>query len=203
VNYLTPLPGSEDHKRLYEAGVWMDPDMNKYTLTHRVSHHPVMSDEDWDWVYREFHARYYTFAHMETILRRMVAVGSTRRMTTINRLVSYREAVMAEGVSMLESGYVRVRSRRQRRSGLGIENPLIFYPWHAFKTLRGIAAYVSTSLRLWAILRRIDADPKRSEYRDAALTLARDDALVASTRVTDYARRRIANSARARAEAET
>ena len=23
LNYLTPLPGSEDHKRLYEAGVWM------------------------------------------------------------------------------------------------------------------------------------------------------------------------------------
>src|SRR5439155_13348341 len=24
--YLTPLPGSEDHKKLHEAGVWMDPD---------------------------------------------------------------------------------------------------------------------------------------------------------------------------------
>jgi pyruvate-formate lyase-activating enzyme len=202
LNYLTPLPGSEDHKKLYEAGVWMDPDMNKYTLTHRVSHHPVMSDADWEWVYREFHARYYTFAHMETILRRMVAVGSTRRITTINRLVAYREAVRAEGVSMLESGYVRMRRRRQRRSGMKSENPWVFYPWHWFKTLRGISAYVSTSLRLWLILRRIDADPKRFEYRDAALTVTRDDALVASTRVTDYARRRIANSARARAEAE-
>ena len=24
LNYLTPLPGSEDHKKLYEAGIWMD-----------------------------------------------------------------------------------------------------------------------------------------------------------------------------------
>ena len=29
---LTPLPGSEDHKTLYERGVWMDPDLNKYDL---------------------------------------------------------------------------------------------------------------------------------------------------------------------------
>src|SRR5262249_61914443 len=26
---LTPLPGSEDHKKLWQAGVAMDPDMNK------------------------------------------------------------------------------------------------------------------------------------------------------------------------------
>ena len=38
--FLTPLPGSEDHKVLSAKGVWMDPDMNKYDLNHRVSHHP-------------------------------------------------------------------------------------------------------------------------------------------------------------------
>ena len=42
--FLTPLPGSEDHKVLWQKGVWMDPDMNKYDLNHRVSHHPKMSD---------------------------------------------------------------------------------------------------------------------------------------------------------------
>ena len=36
---LTPLPGSEDHKVLHSKGVWMDPDMNKYDLNHRVVHH--------------------------------------------------------------------------------------------------------------------------------------------------------------------
>src|SRR5262249_36813867 len=30
--FLTPLPGSEDHKTLHERGVWMDPDLNKYDL---------------------------------------------------------------------------------------------------------------------------------------------------------------------------
>ena len=32
--YLTPLPGSEDHKNLYMKGIPMDPDMNKYDLEH-------------------------------------------------------------------------------------------------------------------------------------------------------------------------
>jgi hypothetical protein len=30
--FLTPLPGSEDHKVLHAKGVWMDPDLNKYDL---------------------------------------------------------------------------------------------------------------------------------------------------------------------------
>ena len=45
---LTPLPGSEDHKLLVEKGVWMDPDMNKYDLNHRVTHHSKMSDAEWE-----------------------------------------------------------------------------------------------------------------------------------------------------------
>ncbi len=34
--FLTPLPGSEDHKKMLAKGVWMDPDINKYDLNHRV-----------------------------------------------------------------------------------------------------------------------------------------------------------------------
>ena len=201
LNYLTPLPGSEDHKKLYEAGTWMDPDMNKYHLSSRVSHHPTMSDAEWESAYREFHRRYYSFEHMETVLRRMVALGSGRKLATIHRLVGYREAVRVENVSMLEAGYIRIRRRRQRRSGMKIQNAFVFYPWHWFKAVSSAAAIASTYLRLRLIMRRIDADPNRRAYRDAAIAPAgADDDLIASTRVTDYARRRMAG-ARARAGA--
>ena len=30
----------------------MDPDMNKYDLNHRVTHHPKMSDAEWEEAYR-------------------------------------------------------------------------------------------------------------------------------------------------------
>ena len=202
LNYLTPLPGSEDHKKLYEAGVWMDPDMNKYTLSTRVTHHSKMSDAEWEGAYREFHARYYNFEHMATILRRMVAFGSKRRLSTIHRLVGYRESVRHEGVSFVESGYVRIRRRSQRRSGMALENPLVFYPRHWFLTASALLAMVATYVRLRLILRRIDADPNRFAYKDAATIPIAADAssedLITSTRVTDYARRRMANAAQAR-----
>ena len=48
---LTPLPGSEDHQKLYEKGVWMDPDMNKYDSTHVTTAHPLMTPEEWKNIY--------------------------------------------------------------------------------------------------------------------------------------------------------
>ena len=49
---LTPLPGSEDHKVLWQKGVWMDPDMNKYDLEHVTTGHARMTPEEWHEVYR-------------------------------------------------------------------------------------------------------------------------------------------------------
>ncbi len=43
---LTPLPGSADHKALYERGVAMDADLNKYDLNHITTDHPVMTREE-------------------------------------------------------------------------------------------------------------------------------------------------------------
>jgi hypothetical protein len=106
---------------------------------------------------------------------------------------------------MVESGYLRIRRRNERRSGMKIQSPVIFYPWHWCKMAKGFLTYGTTLLRLRAIMRRIEADPNRFAYRDAAIApIGAGDTqqdLVASTRVTDYARRRMANSARARAEA--
>ncbi len=40
---LTPLPGSEDHRRAVEAGVAMDPDYNNFDSFHPTVPHPRMS----------------------------------------------------------------------------------------------------------------------------------------------------------------
>ena len=71
--FLTPLPGSEDHKKLLAKGVWMDPDINKYDLNHRVSHHAKMTDAEWEEAYRAAWQSFYTFDHIRTILRRAAA----------------------------------------------------------------------------------------------------------------------------------
>ena len=48
---LTPLPGSADHKALYESGAWMDPDLNKYDVEHVTCRHPKMNAAQWQDIY--------------------------------------------------------------------------------------------------------------------------------------------------------
>ena len=38
--FLTPLPAPRTTRCSRRKGIWMDPDLNKYDLNHRVSHHP-------------------------------------------------------------------------------------------------------------------------------------------------------------------
>lgn len=193
LNYLTPLPGSEDHRRMVAAGEWMDPDLSRYDLNHRVTHHPRMSDEEWERAYRDAHASFYEWPHMERILRRMAALGSNKKLTTINRLLAYREAVRLEGVAKLESGYVRIRRRRQRRSGLPREALWHFYPWHWGQVARALSGSLVTWVRLRLMLRRILRDPRRLDYLDRAIAPVETDTadpLVAETRGTAVSDRR-------------
>lgn len=197
LNYLTPLPGSEDHRRLLDGGVWMDPDLNKYDLNHRVTHHPTMSDEEWERAYRDAHRSFYSWDHMERILRRMAALGSNKKRTTVNRLLAYREAVRLEGVAKLESGYVRIKRRTQRRPGLPRENLFAFWSGYAGHTFRALGGSLVTYVRLYRMMRRIVTDPNRFAYRDRAISADAGDSaspLVDETRATDHSQRRAARA---------
>lgn len=186
LNYLTPLPGSEDHKKMHEAGEWMDPDLTKYDLNHRVTHHAKMSDDEWERAFRDAHASFYSWEHMERIIRRMAALGSNKKLVTLNRLVAYRESVRIGGVAKLESGYIRMRSRKQRRPGFPIENPLIFYPKYLAIGLYNSARVGRTWLRLRRLMKAILADPARRDYSDPAISQddAADAAMLSETRHT-------------------
>ncbi|MET0873403.1 MAG: hypothetical protein ABWX81_01225 [Pseudolabrys sp.] len=85
--FLTPLPGSEDHKVLLQKSMWMDPDMNKYDLNHRVSHHSTMSDAEWEDAYRAAWSAFYTPEHVRTILRRSAACKLGRPGTTLSTIL--------------------------------------------------------------------------------------------------------------------
>ena len=194
LNFLTPLPGSEDHARLTRDGVWMDPDMNRYDINHRVTHHPKMSDAEWEAAHREAHEAFFDWDHMRTIIRRLVAMRSKKRLSTISRLTIYREAIRLEGVAALEAGLLRIRRRRQRRPGLPIENPLVFYPRHWWRVARATTGMAVTYLRLRRFLRAALADPARFDYSDAAIRASADgeisDGLIAATRATATSERR-------------
>jgi radical SAM superfamily enzyme YgiQ (UPF0313 family) len=164
---LTPLPGSEDHKNLYLKGVPMDPDMNKYDLEHVCTGHPRMSAEEWEKVYRDAWAHYYTDEHVETVLKRAVASGlKPRKMADV--MTAFSSAARIEGVHPLQCGIIRRKVRTTRRHGMPIVNPLIFYPVRAVEFVSVVAQWLTVGLRYHRIKKRIVADPASKTYIDDA-----------------------------------
>jgi radical SAM superfamily enzyme YgiQ (UPF0313 family) len=173
--YLTPLPGSEDHKNLYLRGVPMDPDMNNYDLEHACTGHPLMSKESWMQVYADAWARYYTDEHVETIFRRAVVTGVNHTKIR-DAICGFAGAARIEGVHPLQFGFFRRKIRTQRRYGMPIVNPLIFYPWRAFDSLKVVYQWMRLLRRHRQILARVTADPEKESYIDEALQPTAADA---------------------------
>jgi hypothetical protein len=166
---LTPLPGSEDHKRLSAQGVWMDPDMNKYDLEHVTTGHSRMSHEEWQGIYHRVWDVYYTPDHVERVMRRAAACGMSAGNVMFYCLWFYGCKTL-EGIHPLEGGYLRRIYRRDRRPGLPQEWPVLFhlkYLRHVWRSHVGIIALLR---RFNKVRKQIKADPNRRAYTDLALT---------------------------------
>lgn len=166
--YLTPLPGSEDHKKLHESGIEMDTDLNKYDLNHDVTDHPLMTRNEWRDTYRSAWETYYTDEHVETVIRRAIATGTSPGKTTFF-IVWFKGCIGIEGIHPLEGGFFRRKVRKNRRVGMKTESPLLFYPKYAAETLGNQFKWISLYLRMRLIYKRVKRDPKRFEYMDLSL----------------------------------
>jgi hypothetical protein len=173
--FLTPLPGSEDHKTLHERGVWMDPDLNKYDLNHRVTHHARMTDNEWDEAYRAAWTNYYTPEHVRTILRRAAAHPLGRPKTALTTILWFKLMVLYEGVHPLEGGAFRLKFRRDRRHGMPLESPLVFHPRHAAQTLLKAWRYLAVYRDARRALKQVLRAPDRGSYTDLAIATQRED----------------------------
>ena len=170
---LTPLPGSEDHKNLYDRGVPMDADMNRYDLEHPTTDHPLMSRETLQALYRRIWDLYYTDEHVETLMRRAMGYGIKPVRVWQNVLEVYG-IMRFEVVHPQQGGFVRRKVRTQRRPGYAIESPLIFYPKRVWQAL---ATYIPWGLYAWKLHRlrkRIQKDETARTYRDFSMTPVED-----------------------------
>ena len=172
--YLTPLPGSEDHKKLFKAGVPMDADLNKYDLFHITTDHPRMTREEWDYAYTMAWKNYFTMEHMETILRRAVATRASGGNAAF-LLTWFTGCIVIEDVHPLEGGFLRMKFRRDRRPTMPIEPVWSFYPKYILETLVKNYKWIALFVSLRRIYLRIKKDPKRFEYTDLALTPVADE----------------------------
>jgi hypothetical protein len=175
--FLTPLPGSEDHRTLLDRGVWMDADLNKYDLNHRVTHHPKMSDEEWEETYREAWRSFYSPEHMETVIRRTAALPRGRPRRTMRVMLWFYLIFLVEGLHPLEGGIFRKKYRADRRSGLPLENLLLFYLKYGAETVTKLTRYCRMILSAYRICMRVERDPLRRSYQDVAIAPVDDSEL--------------------------
>ncbi|HEV8014976.1 MAG TPA: radical SAM protein [Stellaceae bacterium] len=173
---LTPLPGSEDHLNLYKQGVAMDPDLNKYDLEHVTTAHAKMSAAEWEALYRRAWEIFYSPEHIETVLRRAAATGISAGKTLFLMLWFYG-SVFAEKVHPLQGGYFRLKSRRDRRPTLPLENPAIFYPRYLAELIAKHAHMARVIWKFMRIRRNIRHDAQAKNYMDQAIAPVADDEL--------------------------
>ena len=166
---LTPLPGSEDHRNLYMSGVWMDPDMNKYDLEHITTTHPIMTKEEWQNVYRMAWKQYYSLDHMETVMRRAAAKGQSV-IKVMFFLFFFYGSIVIDQVHPLEGGSFRRKVRSQRRPGMPIENPFVFYPRRVWDFFSTSVQWIFLGWKLNRIRLGIERNPKKRRYSDIALS---------------------------------
>ena len=173
---LTPLPGSEDHQKLHKAGVAMDPDMNNYDTNHVTTAHPLMSREHWERAYSLAWQRYYTTEHITTVLRRAAATGCNGG-NALFLLTWFKGSINYEKIHPLDGGFLRLKSRVDRRPGLPRERLWLFYPKYFAETAVKLLQWGTLYLRLRLIYLRIKHDPRKGEFTDLAIMpIAEDEA---------------------------
>jgi radical SAM superfamily enzyme YgiQ (UPF0313 family) len=172
--FLTPLPGSEDHKTLFTKGIAMDPDLNKYDLEHAVTGHSKMSKAEWEKIYWDAWQLYYTPEHIATILKRARASGiDIFRLMVI--VLWFAASLSVEKVHPLQGGILRLKNRLDRRSTLPIENPVVFYPKVAADFVVKHARLLRQAWRINRIAKKVQADPANATYTDLAMTPVTED----------------------------
>ena len=166
---LTPLPGSVDHRELYLKGIWLDPDLNKYDLEHACREFDGISKEELEGIYDRAWHIYYSWDHIETLVRRAAAANMI-----VPRLISlifeFYGSYRFEHLHPLQGGLIRRKSRTQRRPEFPRESVLAYYPkrvWEVVKTYVPAAFFLGRLLLLWW---KIHRDPKKKGYIDLATT---------------------------------
>jgi len=171
---LTPLPGSEDHKNNHMKGVWMDPDLNKYDLEHITMSHSQMSSEEWEQIYKRAWDLYYSPEHIKTLIRRAAAGGPNPSRVMLH-IHQFHGTIKYQNVHPLQGGFFRRKVRTQRRPGMPLENPLVFYPRRAWETVSGLVPFALYYFKLRSIRKKIKREPERRSYTDRSLIPVNED----------------------------
>lgn len=138
---MMPLPGSEDHQRMVQAGAEIASDYNLYDSCHETMPHPTMKEGAWTRAYQDAWERFYSFENMKAILSR---AARENYWDTFRGLLWYKHSSCCEGTHPMLSGLLRLKDRRTRRDGWPIESGFE----HVRRRVRELALYASRGIRL-------------------------------------------------------
>jgi radical SAM superfamily enzyme YgiQ (UPF0313 family) len=138
---LTPIPGSQDHVRMVEAGSYMHPDLNNYDSFHETVHHPNFAPGELEASYREAWKNFYSFNYMRDVLSR--AHPENYRNIFFD-FIWYKNSALIEGGHPMLHGFFRLKDRIDRRPGYAVES--------RFRHFRRRTREVSHLLRSWLTL---------------------------------------------------
>jgi len=110
-----PIPGSQDHQRMFCEGRWMDPDLNRYDgFSGSVMEHPRMSAEEWNTAYQKAWETFYSVENLVRILKR---TEKKRYWGVFANIIWCKYAVDVIQRHPMVTGLFRVRDRKSRREG--------------------------------------------------------------------------------------
>jgi hypothetical protein len=128
-----------------------------------------MTDAEWEEAYHAAWAAYYSPEQIRTILRR-AAVNRLKYLKGIlSTILWFNNMVPIEGVHPLEGGVLRMKHRRDRRHGLPLENPLVFYPRYAAETAVKVVRFWRAYRSCKVIYDEVRTAPDRLAYTDLAI----------------------------------
>jgi hypothetical protein len=159
---------------MWKSGVDMDGNLNNYDFEHVVADHPKMSRIEWQAIYKEAWTRYYSPAHVETLLKRGAAAG-VPLLSLVKALVPFIHMAPVENIHPLQAGLFRRKHPTELRYGLPPVSLWAFYTDHISNTITNNLKLIGTIVWILGLKRRIERDPLRRSYSDVALTPVVDD----------------------------
>ncbi|EXJ13530.1 B12-binding domain-containing radical SAM protein [Imhoffiella purpurea] len=165
---LTPLPGSEDHVRMWRDGVELDPDLSHYTSYRSIAPHPTMSTQVLDGLYDEAWRSFYDDAHCERILTRHAVLGGSLDHLFPFLLVG-RGAHPIDDAHPFEFGFVRVKSRRERRPDMPREPLMSFLARRVWETAEAQVRWIRLFRHMSPMVERARAAAAMPRPDDPAL----------------------------------
>jgi hypothetical protein len=106
---------------------------------------------------------------------RRVAVTKANASNALFLITWFMGSINIEHIHPLESGFLRLKFRRDRRPGFAREPMWSFYPKYFVEVFSKLVRWTHLYFKLRRIYLRIKFDPNRYSYTDMAMTPVGDD----------------------------